>query len=61
MPELHERLKDELKRNGTRMLDGPHLTAFLEDWWRGRTREVAEMAARRQETERPKAPARRAA
>jgi fatty acid desaturase len=37
MPELHERIKGELERNHTRTLRGPHMTAFLEDWWLGRS------------------------
>jgi fatty acid desaturase len=45
MPALHEQIKDQLIRNQTRMLQGPHLTAFLEDWWQGRSRHVAEVAS----------------
>jgi fatty acid desaturase len=37
MPELHARIKGELARNHTRTLKGPHMTAFLEDWWLGRS------------------------
>jgi fatty acid desaturase len=33
MHQLHEQLRDRMIANGTRMLRGPHLTAFLEDWW----------------------------
>jgi fatty acid desaturase len=36
MPELHERLRPQLKANGTRVLRGPHMTALLEDWLTGR-------------------------
>ena len=32
MAHLHGDIKDRLEANGTRMLRGPHLTAFLEDW-----------------------------
>jgi fatty acid desaturase len=32
MPELHKKIRDHLIRNRTRMLKGPHMTAFLEDW-----------------------------
>jgi fatty acid desaturase len=45
MAELHEKIKDQLIQNQTRMLQGPHLTAFLEDWWNGRSRQVAEVAS----------------
>jgi fatty acid desaturase len=30
---LHHQIKDQLARNGTRTLKGPHLTALLEDWF----------------------------
>ena len=33
MPQLHARIKDELTRNRTRTLKGPHMTAFLEKYW----------------------------
>jgi fatty acid desaturase len=33
MPALHEELAPQLVANGTRVLRGPHLTSFLEDWW----------------------------
>jgi fatty acid desaturase len=32
MPQLHEQIKAQMVANGTRMLQGPHLTAFFEDW-----------------------------
>jgi fatty acid desaturase len=32
MGELHEQIRDTLEANGTRILRGPHLTAFAEDW-----------------------------
>jgi fatty acid desaturase len=32
MRRLHEQIKDRLKANGTRILRGPHLTAFFEEW-----------------------------
>lgn len=41
MPELHEKLRPQMEANGTRILRGPHLTAFLEDWWAGRARKVS--------------------
>jgi fatty acid desaturase len=41
MHELHEKLRPQMEANGTRMLRGPHLTAFLEDWWAGRARKVS--------------------
>jgi fatty acid desaturase len=36
MHELHDQIKHQLARHGTRILKGPHLTALLEDWWIGR-------------------------
>jgi fatty acid desaturase len=36
MQQLHEQIKDELTANGTRILHGPHLTGFIEDWLLGR-------------------------
>ncbi len=33
MHALHEQLRDRMVASGTRVLRGPHLTAFLEDWW----------------------------
>lgn len=48
MPELHEQIKDQLVANNTRMLQGPHFTAFLEDWLKGRTRQVEQIAATRE-------------
>ena len=41
MHELHEKIRPQLEAHGTRMLRGPHLTAFIEDWWSGRSRKVA--------------------
>lgn len=32
MRQLHRQIKDRLDANGTRVLRGPHLTAFVEDW-----------------------------
>jgi fatty acid desaturase len=32
MRQLHEQIKDRLEANGTRVLRGPHLTAFFEQW-----------------------------
>jgi len=32
MHALHEQIKPKLLANGTRMLRGPHLTTFVEDW-----------------------------
>lgn len=40
MPQLHEEIKDDLVRNGTMILKGPHLTALLEYWWRGQPKPV---------------------
>jgi fatty acid desaturase len=34
MKELHERIRPQLLVHGTKMLRGPHMTAFLEDWMR---------------------------
>jgi fatty acid desaturase len=36
--QLHEQIKPQLLANGTKMIDGPHMTLFLEDWWKGRTK-----------------------
>lgn len=36
MKALHVQLKPYLVSNGTRTLRGPHFTAFIEDWLRGR-------------------------
>ena len=36
MHQLHERLRPRLIEHGTRLLRGPHCTAFLEDWLNGR-------------------------
>ena len=36
-----EKLRPQMQSNGTRILRGPHLTAFLEDWLSGRSRKVA--------------------
>jgi fatty acid desaturase len=32
MQELHEQIKMQMAANGTRILRGPHLTGFIEDW-----------------------------
>ncbi len=45
MHELHEEIRGQLMLNQTRMLNGPHMTAFIEDWMRGRSRQVAELAS----------------
>jgi fatty acid desaturase len=42
MRELSEELRPEMEANGTRTLQGPHLTAFLEDYWRARHPREAE-------------------
>jgi fatty acid desaturase len=34
MKELHEQLRPQMVANQTRTLQGPHLTAFVEDWWK---------------------------
>lgn len=34
MHQLHEQIKPQMVAHGTRMLQGPHMTAFLEDWLR---------------------------
>jgi fatty acid desaturase len=36
MRKLHARIKDQLERNHTRVLRGPHITGLIEDWWTGR-------------------------
>ena len=33
MPSLHERLQAQLAANHARTLQGPHMTALLEDYW----------------------------
>jgi fatty acid desaturase len=35
MRQLHEKIKDQLAINHTRILRGPHLTGFIEDWLTG--------------------------
>ena len=46
MAELHEEIKDQLAANGTRMLNGPHFTALIEDYFgRRRERETSATAA----------------
>jgi fatty acid desaturase len=42
MPGLHERLRIQLEANHTRILSGPHLTAFFEDWLKGRRAQLAQ-------------------
>jgi hypothetical protein len=37
MRDLHERIKDQLARNHTRTLRGPHFTALVEYWLTGRS------------------------
>src|SRR5262249_6033942 len=37
MRELHQQIKPDLVANGTKMLRGPHMTAFFEDWLNGRS------------------------
>jgi fatty acid desaturase len=47
MRQLHEQIKPELIRHGTRTLKGPHLTALIEDWLAGRKQQhPAEMPPR---------------
>ncbi len=36
MPQLHEEVRDDLIRNGTTIIKGPHLTAWMEYWWQSR-------------------------
>jgi fatty acid desaturase len=36
MHPLHEQIKGRLRANGTRILRGPHITGFIEDWLVGR-------------------------
>jgi len=44
LPALSKRLEPDLKANGTKILNGPHLTALLEDWLRGKQQQApAEM------------------
>jgi fatty acid desaturase len=47
MWQLHEQIQDRLEENGTRVLRGPHLTAFFEDWLegKGRTEAVGSLTA----------------
>jgi fatty acid desaturase len=45
MRELHEKIQPQLEANHTRTLRGPHFTAFIEDWLKGRGGEVARVAA----------------
>ena len=43
MHELHEQIKPEMIANGTRMLRGPHMTSFFEDWWNEKKLHEAEV------------------
>ena len=36
MPRLHEKIRHHLVLNHTRVLRGPHITGFIEDWLAGR-------------------------
>jgi fatty acid desaturase len=36
IPKLSDELRPKLIENGTRMIKGPHMLIFLEDWWNGR-------------------------
>jgi fatty acid desaturase len=36
MGQLHEKIKDQLVKNNTRILRGPHITGLIEDWLTGR-------------------------
>ncbi len=36
MSELHRKIKPQMDANGTRVIQGPHITALIEDWWKGR-------------------------
>jgi hypothetical protein len=45
MAELHEQIKPQLLANGTRMLRGPHLTTFLEEWFQENQQQRDKMAA----------------
>lgn len=37
MRRLRDEIKDQLAANGTRILRGPHITAFFEDWLAGKS------------------------
>jgi fatty acid desaturase len=41
MREVHEEIKDDLVRNGTTVIHGPHLTSLLELWWFGQAKNPA--------------------
>ncbi len=45
MPELHKEIEDELVRNGTRVIKGPHLTALVEYWWKGELKKASGSAS----------------
>lgn len=47
MRDLHEQIEPHMKANGTKMLRGPHMTAFFEDWLtrRGTANRSDEVAA----------------
>lgn len=36
MPQLHEEIRPQLLANHTKTVAGPHLTTFLEEWWKGK-------------------------
>jgi fatty acid desaturase len=38
MREVREEIRPQMIANRTRVLRGPHLTIFLEDWWKARSR-----------------------
>jgi fatty acid desaturase len=39
MHRLHQQIEPEMRANGTRILRGPHITAFIEDWLLGPNQE----------------------
>lgn len=46
MKQLHRQIWPRLIENRTRILRGPHLTAFLEDWFHGRRQQPAPAGSR---------------
>jgi fatty acid desaturase len=55
MEEVHEKIKPQLIANRTRILRGPHLTTFFEDWWAGEKGKQEETQQENQDTMRKKA------
>jgi fatty acid desaturase len=45
MKDLSAEIRPQMESNGTRTLHGPHLTAFLEDYWRRPQSQESEPAA----------------